>query len=487
MKQLSGLDWIFLQTETASQPMQLGGLGIYDQSDVPGGVLRFKEILRHLEGRLHLSSVFRRRLAPVPFSLDRPYWVDDDAFDLEFHVRHVALPQPRDWRQLCIQCARLHARTLDRSRPLWEMWIIEGIDRVDGVAPGSFGVFFKIHHAAVDGISGREMIDVVHDPTPEGDVGDPEAPYRPSPAPGDLGVLARAAYHIALQPLNLVRTAHATLPIARETLLRGLRDMPLFPGTVPRTALNGPVNAHRVHGSRTFSLGKLRRVKAAVPGATINDAVLAIVGGALREYLAAHDDLPDRSLVCGCPISIRPPNDQQAAGNQAIFAMVSIGTDIDNPRARLGAIHDAISAKKEFTHAVPASVLTDYAQYVPGSLTMLATRTYTRAALANRHRPVMNTIVTNVPGWREEISFAGARMVHWDPFGPVWDGLGLIHPVVSYLDRITVAFDAARDVLPDPDFYADCLQRSHDALTSEVLEVSTGGGDERSSRAGSRS
>jgi diacylglycerol O-acyltransferase len=464
--QLSGLDALFVNGETPNQPMHIGGLGIYDQSTVPGGKLRFKEILERIESRAHLSNVFRRKLANVPLGLDRPYWTDDTDFDIEFHVRHVALPEPRDRRQLMIEAARLHARTIDRSRPLWEWWVIEGLDNVDGVPPGSFAVFFKIHHAAVDGISGREMIDVAHDRTAELDGADarPPVPWEPQPAPGGARLAVRAVRNTAAQPLRLGRTMYGTLPIARETALRGLRSMPLFPGSVPRTRLNRRITAHRVHDSATFKLDDLRRIKACVRDATINDVVLTIVGGALREYLAEKGELPDRSLICGCPISIRPPKDLKAAGNQAIFAMVPIGTELADPLARLGAIHEAISAKKEFTHAVPASVLTDYAQYVPGSLMMLATRTYSRAALANRHRPAMNTIVTNVPGWREELYFAGARMVHWDPFGPVWDGLGLIHPVVSYLDEITIAFDAARDVMPDPDTYRDYLRRSYAAL-----------------------
>jgi WS/DGAT/MGAT family acyltransferase len=468
MKQLSGLDTLFLHGESPSQPMHIGGLGIYDQSTVPGGKLRFKEILDRVEGRVHLSSIFRRKLANVALNLDRPYWVDDPDFDIEFHVRHVALPEPRDRRQLMIEAARLHSRTIDTSRPLWEWWVIEGLDNVDGVPPGSFAVFFKIHHAAVDGISGREMIDVAHDRTPDGSVAGPDAPWEPTGAPGGIRLLGRALRNNVLQPVNAARTAYETLPIVRETLMRGVRSMPLFPGSVPRTKLNRKINAHRVHDSATFKLDDLRRIKSNVKGATINDVVLTIVGGALREYLAAHEDLPEKSLICGCPISIRPPKAIKAGGNQAIFAMVPIGTEIEDPVQRLTTIHDAISAKKEFTHAVPASVLTDYAQYLPGSLTMLATRTYSRAALANRHRPMMNTIVTNVPGWREELYFAGARMVHWDPFGPVWDGLGLIHPVVSYLDEITIAFDAARDLLPDPDLYRECLYRSYDALDASV-------------------
>jgi diacylglycerol O-acyltransferase / wax synthase len=261
MRQLSGLDTVFLHAETPSQPLQLGGLGIYDQSTVSGGKLRFKEILAHIEGRLHLSSVFRRRLANVPLSLDRPYWVDDPEFDIEFHIRHVALPEPRDWRQLMIEAAHLHSRTLDRSRPLWEWWVIEGLDNVEGVPPGSFAVFYKIHHSAVDGISGREMIDVAHDRTANAPAPVSDRAWNPPSVPSGMRLLTYAMLNNARQPLNLSRTMYATIPILRETVMRGLRNMPLFPGTVPSTQLNRKVSAHRVHDSRTFPIDELRRIK----------------------------------------------------------------------------------------------------------------------------------------------------------------------------------------------------------------------------------
>ena len=468
MKQLSGLDAMFLATETADQPMHIGGLAIYDQSELPE-VIRFKDILETVDGRVHLSSVFRRKQARVALSLDLPYWVDDPEFDVEFHVRHIALPAPHDRRQLMIEAARINSRPIDRRRPLWEMWVIEGLDNLKGVSPGSFAVLYKLHHAAVDGISGREFIDVVHDRSPGKVVVKASEEWNPSPRPREFALLARAIVNGVATPVRLGRSIRETAPILRETLLRGLRANPLFPGNVPRTKLNRKITAPRVHDSLTLSLHAVRQVKSAVEGATVNDVILAVVGGALREYLSLHDDLPDVTLVAGCPISIRPPKDQLAAGNQAIIAMVALGTDIADPLDRLAAIHASISVKKEFTYAVPAKVLTDYAQYLPGSLTMLATRTYSRAALANRHRPVMNTIVTNVPGWRDQLYFCGAKMTHYEPLGPVWDSLGLIHPVVSYRDEITIAFDAARNVMPDPDVYRACLQRSWEsfALSSD--------------------
>ena len=464
MKQLSGLDAAFLYAETANQHQHIGGLGIYDQSALPGGALRFKDVLEHVRSRLHLSAGFRSKLARVPLDLGLPYWVDDNDFDLKFHVRHIALSQPRDWRQLMIDASRLHARPIDLTRPPWELWVIEGIDDVEGIPSGSFGALFKLHHAAVDGISAWEMVDALHDRDPSTVVTAPDQPAAALTAPNTVEMLARAAASSVATPFRLARTIYGSLPIVRETLYRGLREMPLFTGDVPGTRLNRAVGPHRVHDSRTFPLSELQRIKALVSGATINDVVITIVGGALREYLKKYDELPDKSLVAGCPISIRSDSAKGTAGNKAVFAMIDVGSEIADPVERLGSVHRIASAKKEFTHAIPAGVLIEYAQYVPGTLAGLATTTYSRVGLANRHRPLFNTIITNVPGSPEPLHFAGAPMRHYDAWGPVWDGLGIIHPVTSYCSQVTVSFDADRDQLPDPALYTACLQRSFEEL-----------------------
>jgi len=162
MEQLSGLDATFINMETRNSPTHIGGLYIYDQSSSPGGKVTFKGILAYLESRLHLARCFRQKIVRVPFGLDHPYWIEDPDFDLEYHVRHIALPKPGDWRQLCIQVARLHARPLDLDKPLWEMTVIEGLPK------GCFAVLTKVHHAAVDGVSGVEMTAATHDLEPEG-------------------------------------------------------------------------------------------------------------------------------------------------------------------------------------------------------------------------------------------------------------------------------------------------------------------------------
>ena len=174
MHQLSGLDAPFINVETKSAPTHISSLSIYDQSTAPGGLVTFKGILSNIESRLHLADCFRRRLVEVPLGVDHPYWIEDPDFDPEFHVRHIALPKPGDWRQLCIQVARLHARPLDRGKPLWEMYVIEGLDGVEGMPPGSFALFTKVHHAAIDGVSGVEITAALHDLTPEGHAMPPE-------------------------------------------------------------------------------------------------------------------------------------------------------------------------------------------------------------------------------------------------------------------------------------------------------------------------
>src|SRR3954451_2001388 len=167
MQQLSGMDASFVYFETPNAPMHVAGMSIYDPSTAPDGKVTFKGILEYLEQRLHLARTFRQRMVQVPMNLDHPYWIEDGAFDLEFHVRHIALPKPGDWRQLCIQAARLHSRELDLSRPLWEMYVVEGLNHVEGVPPGSFAILTKTHHAAIDGISGAELTAVINDLSPD--------------------------------------------------------------------------------------------------------------------------------------------------------------------------------------------------------------------------------------------------------------------------------------------------------------------------------
>lgn len=349
MQQLSWTDDMMLRAETPATPLQIQMLLIYDPSTAPGGKVTFKGILEEIDARLHLADVFRRRLTGLPGGLHRPYWVEDPNFDLEYHVRHIGLPQPGDWRQLCIQVARLHARQIDLRRPPWEITVIEGLNAVPGVPRGSFAMALKLHHCAVDGMASVQMIAAMHDldadgPRPAG----PDDPWRPDALPSNADLLSRTAINVALYPLR----AGAVLASSAPKAVRGLAGLPAklvggvvsrvggggLPSFPPKTRFNQTVSPHRVFEARFHDLADFKRIKASVPGATVNDVALAYVGGALREYLADHGELPDESLVAACPISLRDSDDKSGKGNMVFGRLQSLGTDIADPLERLSSI-----------------------------------------------------------------------------------------------------------------------------------------------------
>jgi diacylglycerol O-acyltransferase len=469
MQQLSSLDASFLYFETPNAPMHVGGIMIYDQSTAPGGKVTFRGILSNFEKRLHLARCFRQRLAYVPFNLDHPYWIEDPDFDLEFHVRHIALPKPGDWRQLCIQAARLHSRPLDHNHPLWEIYVIEGLDNVPELPKGSFAIVFKIHHAAIDGVTGAEIISALHDLDPASEPPQAKKEWSPDSVPGDGELLTRTMFNNVIYPLRLGRIMGESVPamarLRQELQAREFKT----PAPVPRTRFNGTVTAHRVLDGRSFDLDTIRGMKNAVKGSTVNDVVLAVCGGALREYLRDKNELPHQSLLAMAPISVRTETQRGTAGNQVSAMVVPLHTDIGNPLERLSAVHEGAAQSKALTQAVGARLLTDYSQFIPSSVAGLAARLYSRFGLANRTNPFFNTVVTNVPGPQQPLYFCGARLVTTYGMGPIGDGLGLIHPVFSYCGQITIAATSCRKLMPDPAFYSKCLQDSFDELKAATL------------------
>lgn len=478
MEQLSAMDASFLYFETANAPMHIGSVAIYDQSTVEGGILGFKEILKNYEARLHMARSFRQRIIRVPLSLDHPYWLEDPDFDLEYHVRHIALPKPGDWRQLCIQVARLHARAMDTSRPLWEFTVIEGLDNVEGLPKGSFAVVAKVHHAAIDGVSGAEMTAAIHDLEPDAVPTPPEKPWIPERQPTAVELLSRTSVNNVRQPFKLARVVAESVP-ALARLGIGLSAGKLKrAGTVPRTRFNGKVSPHRVFDGRSFKLNDIRAIKNAVEGATVNDAVIAVIGGALRKYLASKNELPKDSLIAMAPISVRSKNQQKSAGNQVSAMALAVRSDIEDPLQRLVAVFEATTQSKEMTNAVGASTLTDYSQFIPSTVAGLAARLYTNLGLANRITPFFNTVITNIPGPQVPLYMTGARLVTQFGLGPILDGMGIIHPVFSYCGEITVSFTSCREMIPDPDFYAQCIQDSFDEMliATRGQHIKTGAG-----------
>jgi diacylglycerol O-acyltransferase / wax synthase len=407
----------------------------------------------------------------VPMNLDHPYWVEDKDFDLEFHVRHIALPEPGDWRQLCIQVARLHSRMLDLSRPLWETYVIEGLDNVEGVPPGSFALLQKTHHAAIDGVSGMEMTSAIHDLTPEPQPPETIDTWQGEEDPSPMTLLGRAMVNNTARPMHFGRVMARTVPgFGRVTDQLRRRQLQMPPTSAPRTRFNGAVSPHRMVDARRFDLGEVRRMKHAVAGATVNDVVLAIVGGGLRAYLQQKGELPGEPLLAMAPISVRSESEKGSQGNQVSSMVVSVASNIADPVERLTAVRESTHQAKEFTNAVGARTLTEFSQFIPGGLAGLAARTASRFEMANRVDPTANCVVTNVPGPREPLFFAGAKLVTMFGMGPIGDGLGLMHPVTSYVNELVIAVTSCREMLPDPDFYTECLQDSYDQLAEATVD-----------------
>jgi len=477
VQQLSWTDDMMLRAETPATPLQIQLLLIYDPSTAPGGKVTFKGILEELDARLHLADVFRRRLTELPGGLHRPYWVDDPNFDLEYHVRHIGLPQPGDWRQLCIQVARLHARQVDLRRPPWEITVIEGLNSVPGVPKGSFAMVLKLHHCAVDGMASVQMIAALHDlaadsPRPAG----PDTPWRPDALPSTADLLARTAINAALHPLR----AGTVLASSAPKVVSGLAGLPRKlvggvasrvatgsrPSFAPKTRFNQTVSPHRVFEARFHDLAAFNRLKASVPGSTVNDVALAYVGGALRKYLDGHGELPDESLVAACPISLREAGDKGSNGNVLFGRLQTLGTDIADPLERLAAIAEASAGSRSESDQSTRTQLVDLIGTVPTALLGITAKA--ASVLPFSGPTIANTTVTNVPGPTEPIFFSGARLVRAAGLGPLVAGLNLIHVVASYNGTLSISATADRDALPDPAKYAECMEKAFQELLASA-------------------
>jgi WS/DGAT/MGAT family acyltransferase len=471
MQQLSGLDASFLYLETGTAPMHIANLAIYDQSSAPGGRVTFKQILQFFEQRMHKARAFRQRIARVPLSLDHPYWIEDPDFDLEFHVRHIALPKPGDWRQLCIQTARLHARPLDRNKPLWEVYVIEGLDNVEGVPKDSFALVTKIHHAAIDGVSGAEIMAAIHDLSPDAEVDAPEEEWEGERLPTGLELLSRTVAKTVTSPIKIGKLIYRSAP----SLLRVIAGMASqdirLPVSVPRTRFNTTASPHRVFDACVFSMDDIKAIKNSQSGITVNDVVVSICGGALRKYLTAKDELPDESLVSMAPISVRSGSEQTSAGNRVSAMSLPVRSDIADPVQRLLAIHEEAVEAKKLTYTMGPTLGADAAEFMPSTVTGLLARSYASAHLAERVPPLFNTVISNVPGLDVPLYSMGCRLVSNFGLGPVTHGVGLFHAVLSYNNMITISISADRHMMPDPSFYADCLRDTFEELKAACAQA----------------
>ncbi|WP_390585064.1 wax ester/triacylglycerol synthase family O-acyltransferase [Erythrobacter sp. MTPC3] len=455
--------------------MHIGNLLIYNPATAPGGFVRFKDILKFFEDRMHLSKTMRQRLVRVPLDLDYPYWIEDPNFDLEYHLRHVALPKPGDWRQLCIQTARIHSRPMDLNRPPWEFTVIEGLENVRDFPPGCFAFVTKVHHSAIDGMSGIDLMEAVHTMTPSTAPPNSADDWKPEKIPGPVELLGKSYINALLNPLKQAQVAAQAVP-GVASAIKGLvtRDFKLTTDLVPpRTRFNRSISPHRVVEGRSFSLAEMKSIRALLPEAKVNDVALTVIGGALHKYLTAKGDLPKSTMTAMAPISVRSDNEKGDMGNQVAAMIAPLGTHIADPKERLEYVFGQTRNSKAMTNALGARTMTEVSKVNPLLYMALGSQLFSRVSLAHKVAMPFNTVVTNVPGPPIHIYSAGARMESMAlSLICLTDGLGLAHIVQSYVDEAIISFTACRDIMPDPDFYAECIQESFDEMLAAATPAS---------------
>jgi diacylglycerol O-acyltransferase / wax synthase len=485
MRQLSALDAGFLHVESQTTVGHVGGLILVDPSDVPGGALTLDDVRAVLEPRLHLAEPLRQRLVTVPLGLGLPYWVDDPDFDIEFHLREVALPGPGDDRQLGEQVARIHARPLDRTRPLWELYLVGGLDG------GRQAIYAKIHHAAIDGVSGTEILNTILDITPEPRVVEPpEDLWEPDPLPSSLELAGRGLAASAAQPLDILRTLPRALPhvadlpgasrvpgiqVASDFADAALRTATAVPArggerrtlSTPSTPLNAPITAHRRFAFGSLPLAEVKAVRQAF-GMSVNDVVMVLAASALRRWLLDHDGLPDVPIVVAVPVSVRDP-DAGPRGNEISVMLAELATQVADPVERLETVRLAMAEAKRHFNTVPATILQDISSVIPMALSGLAARAAFR--MVTRGTLPFNLMVSNVPGPQLPLYVAGARVIGVHPASAVTDFTGALNVTLfSYDGSLDFGLIACREVVPDVWNLLGYLREALDELLTLAAE-----------------
>ncbi len=472
MQQLTEMDSNFLQQESARTPMHISPVIVYDQSGRKEGKVRFKEILTTFERNLHKSAIFRRKLAGGALGLDTPYWVEDEGFDLEFHVRHLALPKPGDWRQFCILLSRLQARGLDMKRPLWEAYVIEGLNKVQGLPENSFAIMLKIHHAAIDGISGAEIVTAIH--SLSSDIAPPVVDtWRGESAPSPWQVWSRAYVHNLQRPVKFVATVSRLVPAilrARKLSANPVNDRRKT--LTEKTRFNTRISSNRVVDALIMDLAEVKSMRKALHDVTINDIVVAIIGGALRRYLLAKDELPESSLIAGAPVNVRSESNSDSSGNQVSLMRIDMATNIADPEERLQAVHASAQQSKAFSNALGASVMMNVSEILIPQVLGWGFRVATLAAARTARPMPCHVVISNVPGPQFPIYLAGARVHLIMGLGPLLDLMGLFHAVLSGAGHVTITFTSCREMMPDPQFYKTCLEESFEELRAAARQAS---------------
>lgn len=458
MKHLSSLDAGFLHFESPETPMHVGSVITVELPDGYEGDF-YEEVKAQLAARLHLAPLFERRLATMPLDIAEPVWVEDQDVDVDYHIRQVVLPRPGSHEQLERYIGRLHSNLLDRSRPLWELYVIEGL------ASGQVAIYTKVHHAGLDGAAGVALTAAVFDVAPEPREVEPPPAWRPRrEPPGAVELAGMAVRSIASQYVRFVKllpdAAKAVVKVALPAP-RSESAMPPSPALpsgfefAPRTPFSVAITGQRSFAARRAPLADAKAISKGL-GVTINDIVMWLCGTALRNYLAEHDALPSKSLVAAVPVSLRSEGDARQ-NNQVTLTLATLATDVEDPVERLRAVHASCRKVKHYTGSLKAALPLDLpffgAPWLMGALAAI----YGKTAVSGLAPPLANAVVSNVPGPQFPLYFAGAKVVSYHPVSIPYHGVAINITVQSYNGSLDLGITACRRAVPDVARVADLV------------------------------
>nr|WHV03911.1 putative wax ester synthase/acyl-CoA:diacylglycerol acyltransferase [uncultured bacterium]WHV03912.1 putative wax ester synthase/acyl-CoA:diacylglycerol acyltransferase [uncultured bacterium]WHW29843.1 Wax ester synthase/acyl-CoA:diacylglycerol acyltransferase [uncultured bacterium]WHW29849.1 wax ester/triacylglycerol synthase family O-acyltransferase [uncultured bacterium] len=469
IEQISAQDATFLYAESPTSPMHIGSLTIVE------GSLNFNDFKAILASKLHLMPKFRKRLLNVPFNLDYPYWVDDPNFDIDLHLERIKLPDPANWKTLRETTASIFSGSLNLRRPLWSVSFIEGLDEISQIPKGSVAIVIKIHHVMIDGASGVGLMGMLFDREKEDrrkSIPLPK-PFEPDPLPDDLSLLLKSSSKFIKDPfkapVTLGKTALALIKSQASKKFKGKKTFNKRSFSVPRSIFNNNVSPKRTWGTAILSFDRINTLRK-IMGVSINDLILAMCSGALRQYLLEIDKLPSQSLVANVPISIRVQGQTKKMENKISNMLIQIATHIKDPIERLEYIQEQTEIGKSRHKAVGAKSLMQMAESVPFGLANLAAELYGRYDLKELVRPPFNLTITNVPGPSGMLYLQGHKIVTTFGLTPVLDGFGLIIAAFSYNGQVTITTTSDAHTMPDADKFSRYIRESANELEKMIQQ-----------------
>jgi WS/DGAT/MGAT family acyltransferase len=441
---MSVQDAMFLHVENDVTPMHIGGVSIFEGPPPP-----FEELRSMVEGKLDLTPRYRQKVRFVPLGMGEPVWVDDPHFNIDYHLRHSAVPAPGTEDQLRATAARVFSQHLDRSKPLWEIWMVQGLE------DDRWALLSKVHHCMVDGVAATDMMSLMFGESPEGSSNGEG--WHAEPEPSGIDLVTYSARHRVRDPAAQLRFAlRAPTEVLRAVAGSAKAMLAAAPALRPGTSsLTGPIGPHRVWSWAKVSLGDVKQARSAL-GGTVNDVVLTVITNGYRELLEHRGEQvrADRVVRTMVPVSVRAPGERGEYNNRvsAVFARLPVG--IDDPAERLGAIREQMDGIKSSGQAIAGDTLAQLSGFAPPMLLALGSRVATRSARLN-----MDTATTNVPGPQVPLHTLGRKLVASYPFVPIVGTIRIVVAIFSYDGQLYFGVTGDRDHAPDIDVLTAGIER----------------------------